>query len=396
MTETPNNTETPDNSHNDQNDALQRAANLLEKHEHEILNLWIEAVSEQVPGARNLGEVEIGDHLHDLLTNMVGMLVSLKQEACSQGLPTAKISLPSALHGRERATLKEYTVGQVVHEYAVLRRVITHFFQNHGLPDAAVLDTIACVIEFATLNAVNEFTEAIQATQQKLISTLVHDVRTPLGVAATYVELLSRKSVSDEQKEAAVKTVRNNLARVVTMLEDLLDSAKPSAGRGVLMRFMEADLREEIKTLCIEATHVYNRAINFSLPDHPVVGIFDTAQIIRTMENLISNAVKFGDKSAPIDIALTDEGDRVAVQVHNQGNPIPTEKFEHIFSFFSSAVNGTGGEKGWGLGLALIKTIAACHGGEVIFQSSQSAGTTFGMTLLKHFRDAGETQTVLL
>src|SRR5690606_35845695 len=131
-------------------------------------------------------------------------------------------------------------------------------------------------------------------------------------------------------------------------------------------------------------SNIYDRVIRFTLEDHPVIGVFDVAQIIRTMENLISNAVKFGDEKEPIQISVIDEGDRVAIRVHNRGGSIPAEEFGSIFSFFSGSNDK--GKKGWGLGLALIKTIAAGHGGEVIFESSDATGTTFGMKLLKHFR----------
>ncbi len=386
----------PGNKQEIQLHSTRRAANLIKIHQREILDHWVDAVTKQIPSARGLGRVEIGDHLQHLLENAINMLTSPDVDACPESFSSVDPTLPSGQHGRERATLKGYTVGQVVHEYAVLRRLLTRFCRDHGVEDVAVVEIITCVIELASLNAVNEFVAAMQETQQKLISTLVHDVRTPMGVASTYVEILSHLEMSTEQKRTAVETSRKNLRRAATMLEELLDSAKPTAGSGLLMHFQEADINSEIKTLCTEATSLYDRKINFSLEDHPVIGIFDLGQIIRTMENLISNAVKFGDESAPIDIAVEDKGDHVVVRVHNEGNPIPVEEHDHIFAFFSRTGKEVKRKQGWGLGLALIKTIATAHGGKVIFESSQTAGTTFGMTLQKNFRHAGDKETVLL
>src|SRR5690606_34341279 len=157
--------------------------------------------------------------LHNLLQRIVDTLVSADSDIRQLDASNAMLSLPSAMHGRERATLKGYTVGQVVHEYSVLRRVLTDFCRDHGLYDTLVLDVITSVIEFCSLNSVNEFVEAVQETQRKLVSTLIHDVRTPLGTASNYLEFLSRKEMSEEQKKRAVKTARRNLSRVIAMLE---------------------------------------------------------------------------------------------------------------------------------------------------------------------------------
>ena len=89
-----------------------------------------------------------------------------------------------------------------------------------------------------------------------------------------------------------------------------------------------------------------------------------------------------------------DHGDHVSICVHNQGEPIPEEEVDAIFDCFAQGrKEHPNRAKSWGLGLTLIKTVTQSHGGEVIIESDD-AGTTFGMTLYKRFRQDGEEEVM--
>lgn len=391
-----------DERENDQRfqEATHRAASLMVDHQRDILNFWVDAVLANIPGAKGHGRAELGDHLQNLLDDLIRALNFIGDNASPDKLSLfGGFGLPSSLHGRERASLRGYTVGQVVHEYVVLRRTLTDFFAEHGLKEARTIDVVAHVIEYASLNAVKEFVASVQHVQQKLIGTLVHDVRTPLGVAANYVELLSVARLSDEQKGQALHTITKSLKRAGSMLEDLLDTVALDGGQGLFMRFDEGDIDDALKTVCKEADHLYGEnRIRANLTGHPVTGIFDMALVIRTVENLISNAVKFGDKQSPVNVYLEDHDDHVIIRVHNHGNPIPESDISDIFSFFSSSAESEDEckTKSWGLGLSLIRTVVEQHGGEVILESTKEKGTSFGMSLLRRCRKPGEELSVLI
>lgn len=374
------------------------AARLIDQHQQEILELWIDAVVDHVAVAKHHTRAELGNHLQNLLDDIVGALDSVGDDFYPEKIAQLKnFGLPSTMHGRERATMKGYTVGQVVHEYVVLRHVLTSFCADHNVDDVRAIDIVAYVIEYASLTAVKEFIASMEEIQQKLIGTLVHDVRTPLGVAYNYAELLSKFDLPEERKQQAVQTITKSLKRAGSMLEDLLDTVKMEAGRGLFMRFGSADINDALATVCKEADHLYGKTtINPCLESRPVVGVFDMALVIRTVENLISNAVKFGDKKTPITVFLEDHDEYVTIRVHNRGEPIPEADVNSIFSFFSSANENKSDEKSWGLGLSLIKTVVQNHGGEVILESSAEQGTTLGMTLRKHYRVDGEILSILI
>lgn len=383
-----------------QSPVLDEAAKLIDHHQPEILNYWVDSVIGDIPSAKSKSRPELGDHLQNLLEDIVKALgiVSKKPDTPLVALfLKEEMQQSSSQHGRERATMHGYTVDHVVHEYIILRHNLTRFCREQGINDPAVLDIIVHVIDAASLSAVREFNRSVRAVQQKLIGTLVHDVRTPLGVAHNYAELMSRTDMNQKSRSEALHTITRNLDRASAMLEDLLDSVRSEAPDGLFMRFEKGDLNAALRIACTEADQLYGeKRIQGKVPEHPVTGVFDMALVIRTVENLISNAVKFGDKRSPVEVILEDMEDHVRVCVHNHGPPIPAENVKEIFDFFSTFPRGDQPVKSWGLGLSLIRTIADSHGGEIIIQSSADQGTTVGMTLLKHYQEDGRELSVLI
>lgn len=375
-----------------------RAAALLAERQAEVLNDWLESANSQISAAKHQGRAELADHFTQVLLTIIEELRHrdpLDTLYKLDGLESADSA--SIMHGRERATLKGYTADILAQEYILLRRTLVKLCNEHQVADAQVLEVITEVIEVASLNSIREFSLSMAEIQRKLVGTLVHDVRTPLSVAYTYAEILSLADMVAEKKKAAINTITRSLRRAVSMLEDMLDATRLDAGQGLFMRFTHSDLNEAMTIVVTEAAQVYSQRVTSSFENHPVTGVFDVGLVTRTVENLISNAVKFGDKDTPIEIELKDLGETVRISVHNCGEPIAKEDSETIFDFFSRPGSKPfSSHRGWGLGLSLIKVVAKSHGGEVIFQSTKKAGTTFGMILSKNYRKNGEELSMLL
>jgi signal transduction histidine kinase len=102
----------------------------------------------------------------------------------------------------------------------------------------------------------------------------------------------------------------------------------------------------------------------------------------RTLENLVGNAIKYGNPHTRVRVTVRREGDHLALDVHNQGNPIPHDEQAKIFQPYHRArPHSPAGPLGWGLGLTVVRGIAEAHGGTARVQSSAEAGTTFTVTL---------------
>lgn len=354
-----------------------------------------------MPGAQGKSRSELGDHLENLLDNVVDALDFVSRNPTISPAAILRDEERQAynyFHGRERASIRDYAVEHVVQEYIVLRRRLIQFCHQQGIVDAGILDVIiTLVIDAGSLTSVREFSRTSRAIQQKLVGALVHDVRTPLGVAHNFVQILDRVDMDGASLKEAVVSITRNLHRAGAMLEKLLGSVHSEAIEGLFMRLEKSDLVEALRTACTEADQLYgDRRISSQFPLHLVIGVFDLALIIRTVENLISNAVKFGDRQSLVEITLEDLQAQVRICVHSNSPPIPAENLEQIFEFFSSFPKYGQPVKSWGLGLALIKTIVDSHGGEIIIESTEEQGTTGGMTLGKYFQQDGREISVLI
>jgi signal transduction histidine kinase len=116
-----------------------------------------------------------------------------------------------------------------------------------------------------------------------------------------------------------------------------------------------------------------------------VTGNWDADRIEQAVGNLVSNALKFSPEHSVVDVTIEDAGDEVVVRVRNDnfGEGIPPEDLPHVFDPFRWSTPPLGGapSTGLGLGLFIVKEIAAAHGGDIQVESFPGDGTTFKLSL---------------
>jgi signal transduction histidine kinase len=103
---------------------------------------------------------------------------------------------------------------------------------------------------------------------------------------------------------------------------------------------------------------------------------------VRILENLCTNAVKYGDPFAKIAITTTSDGNEVEIKVHNFGQELSEMECQQIFEKYrrtSSAKKGN--QQGWGIGLTLVRGLLEAHGGKISVESLPQRGTTFTASL---------------
>lgn len=110
-----------------------------------------------------------------------------------------------------------------------------------------------------------------------------------------------------------------------------------------------------------------------------IEGYWCRASMKRVLENLVSNAQKYGDSSKAITVSVRQIDSRMFLGVHNEGSPISDADMARLFTSFRRIEDVS--IKGWGLGLPYVQNVAESHGGSAIVDSSEERGTTFTLSL---------------
>ena len=213
--------------------------------------------------------------------------------------------------------------------------------------------------------------------REQFVSTLTHDLRTPLTAAKLNANALVRNSeVLEVNKKRSMK-ILESIERIDRMIQDLLDTNRIRAGQKIALHIAPCDLRKIAQDVLDQAMTLYGDRIVLTSPE-TVQGYWDGDALRRAMENLIQNAVKYGSNDTPITLTLNQDQDEVHLSVHNYGNPIPKEHHSTLFEPFRRLQNHT---KGWGVGLTLVRGVAEAHEGKIQVESDEFKGTTFSLTL---------------
>jgi len=374
---------------------MNKTAQILKNHSAEILALWELKVTEQVPAAKKANAIALYDHLPNIINDIADIMErSIATNQLFDDKKYLEIVENSEQHGRHRATATNYTVDQIVHEYIIFHRTLTDFLKAKKGYTEAVSDLLKYVIETSILKSVGSFSRSIQEMQEKLVGTIAHDIRNPLAAAQLSLEMIKQDpdgKWAEKMRDAAERSVR----KAISLIEGLMNGISVQAGQGMMFNFEEKSILNDIQWAYDDAKEIYTSQFELEAPDQPMIGVFDGTAVRRLLENLITNAVKYGSTSQPISIKITDTPDRIAISVHNYGKPISPEKQKHIFDFLEREDQEDEQSHSWGMGLTLVQIVAEAHGGSVELESNAKDGTTFTTTLFKKFNTPGKKRTKL-
>ena len=230
-----------------------------------------------------------------------------------------------------------------------------------------------------------ELLEQEKELRERFVSTLTHDLRTPLTAAKLGAQLLSKKSDIDSPNQTIANRIVANIDRTDSMIRDLLDANLIKAGEKLPLKILHCQLDELLEDAVTEQGSVYGDV--FILNNYPIDGYWDCQAIRRIIENLSSNAVKYGNPLEKVSFKLTydEKADQVQIEIHNFGNPIDSDTQIEMFNPYKRAESSKD-QKGWGLGLSLIKGLTEAHGGTVSVKSDKEHGTTFSVVLPRDSR----------
>ncbi len=249
----------------------------------------------------------------------------------------------------------------------------------------AQLSTIAGVGRVAVMQEITHLKE-LDRLKSEFVSTVSHDLRSPLTTIQGYVELLDRAGPLNEMQRDFVSRALNSLTHVTALISDLLDIGRIEAGYDLEMKAVRLD--ELIRT-STESAQVYARsaamALSADLPDGALRVWGNARRLRQVLDNLISNAIKYNRPQGRVKVLARSDGDYAIVEVRDTGIGIPAEEQPRIFErFYRVQSPETEEVQGTGLGLAIVKSVIEKHKGRVWVNSVPGEGSTFAFVLPIH------------
>ncbi|MCI0519261.1 MAG: GAF domain-containing protein, partial [Chloroflexi bacterium] len=216
------------------------------------------------------------------------------------------------------------------------------------------------------------------------IQNVSHELRTPLSIVRGYAELFERGELGDleppQQEPAAIIARRvRMLSRLVDDLTAILEVEARKTRREMLdLAQLTAAQVADFKNNLSQTGLTVVEEIDDNLP--PIFG--DPDLLVRVVDNLLSNAMKFTPQGGVITVRLRQQESHLVLEVADTGVGIPVDKLNRIFERFYQ-VDGSATRRfgGAGLGLALVKEVVESHGGSVSVQSQPGKGAAFFVRL---------------
>ncbi len=223
-----------------------------------------------------------------------------------------------------------------------------------------------------------------------LISNIAHDLKTPITAVKGYSEgILDGVADTPEKQERYIRTIYNKANEMDRLLNELTLYSKIDTNR-IPYNFKKINVADYFDD-CIEeiGLDLETKGIGltyFNYADENIVIIADPEQLMRVVNNIMTNAIKYMDKKkGQINVRIKDVGDFIQVEIEDNGKGIAARDLPYIFDRFyrtdSSRNSSTGGS---GIGLSIVKKIIEDHGGKIWATSKEKTGTTMYFVIRKY------------
>ena len=208
--------------------------------------------------------------------------------------------------------------------------------------------------------------------EKQFTSDASHELRTPTAVILAQCEDARRHAETPEQYAQAVEVIERQARRMSGLIAQLLQMTRLEQGTQ-RAAFEHADLSALTEVIC-EETPAQGAVIQTDIqPD--IEADFDVTLVSRLLQNLLNNAVRYG--GGHIWVTLRRDGADAVLSVRDDGAGIPADLQDKIWQRFYQADASRSGESGAGLGLPMVRQIAALHGGTVTLDSAPGKGSCF-------------------
>ena len=228
----------------------------------------------------------------------------------------------------------------------------------------------------------------MQASKNRFITGISHDLRTPVAVIKGYTEAIMDDVITDKDEiKKSIDLIEHKAAQLESMIDTLIN----------FMKLNNIEIQQKLEKLSItklindfakyvEVTgKLFKRNVNtnINIPENIIVP-FNDQLVHRSFENLFSNAIRYTKENDLIEIIAytvnTENSKNIILQIKDSGIGIDKKDLDYIFDIFYRGTNSRQ-EEGMGIGLAVVKSIMDTHGWQISVSSQKKKGTCFTVTI---------------
>ena len=204
--------------------------------------------------------------------------------------------------------------------------------------------------------------------KDEFLATLGHELRNPLAPLLTALHLLRTAAPGDEVVSRLSDVMERQINHLVRLVDDLLEVSRIT--RGSIEIHREPLQLSEIVQAAVDtsrpALDTAHHELVITQPRDPVIVSGDPVRLTQVLANLLTNAAKYTDPGGRIVLRVRRDGDRASISVKDNGIGIPPEQLKSVFEMFTQVDRSNRrAQGGLGIGLTLVRSLVAMHGGRV-------------------------------
>lgn len=230
--------------------------------------------------------------------------------------------------------------------------------------------------------------------KNQIISTISHELKTPLATILGFAEIMSSQSLDSTITQNYSKEILKSSKRLENLIRNFLDMSRvENAGTLQLNSFEELEIDFIVQEAWEQVSHLSKKhQINWTITKKLSNIYGDADALTRVFTNLLFNAIKYSPAAASetkiIDCSITKQESEIIISIQDYGIGIAESDHERIFKRFERLSNASERNiNGTGLGLWICKQIVTAHGGKIWFESNLDKGSTFFVALKTDTQD---------
>jgi signal transduction histidine kinase len=356
-----------------------------------VLEEWDAFATVHIPAAARMTPEAVRDHAKQILTavanDMSTMQTKQAQADKSKGLAPEIIGDPQTA-AETHAVLRAksgFDINELAAEYRALRASVLRRWMEACPTDKLSLEDVIRFnesIDQAISESIEYFSAQVDQARNLVLAMLSHDMRNPLTAISMTVSYLTDQDAGPNVSKAG-SLLTSACKEMTVLLDDMVDLNRTMLGLGINIALADIDLAKVIadELDLLRGAHP-TRRLDLELVGD-ARGSFDGPRLQRVLRNLVSNAISYGTRDAPVQTVIVGNATNVRFKVMNSGPTIEQSDLDRIFDPFKRGFvteQEDPSDCSLGLGLFIVREIVRAHGGEVDVRSAQGV-TVFDILL---------------